>query len=37
MESKSEDRISPFFAGRIIFIAGGSGFVGKVFLEKLLR
>lgn len=29
--------IAKFFAGRDIFITGGSGFMGKVLIEKLLR
>lgn len=30
-------RIPEFYAGREIFLTGGSGFVGKVLIEKLLR
>ncbi len=35
--SDNEDRIGPFFNDRIILISGGSGFMGKVLVEKLLR
>lgn len=31
------DRISQCFIGKTIFITGGSGFLGKVLIEKLLR
>lgn len=39
MESalKIEGCISDFFIGRDIFITGGTGFMGKVLIEKLLR
>ncbi|CAH2008941.1 unnamed protein product [Acanthoscelides obtectus] len=30
-------RVCEYFAGKHIFITGGSGFVGKVLIEKLLR
>lgn len=30
-------QISKFYAGRNVFITGGSGFVGKQLIEKLLR
>lgn len=36
-EEKEEDRIAKVFSGRKIFITGGSGFIGKVLIEKLLR
>lgn len=32
-----EDRIAKVFTGKTIFITGGSGFLGKVLIEKLLR
>lgn len=32
-----EDSIEHFFDGRSIFITGGTGFMGKVLIEKLLR
>jgi len=31
------DRVSESFAGKTIFITGGSGFLGKVLIEKILR
>lgn len=31
------DRISQTFVGKTIFITGGSGFLGKVLIEKILR
>lgn len=33
----SKPSISEFFAGRDVFITGGTGFMGKVLIEKLLR
>lgn len=34
---ESNTSIPAFFAGRDIFITGGTGFMGKVLIEKLLR
>lgn len=34
---KMPDRIAQFFEGKTVFITGGSGFLGKVLIEKLLR
>lgn len=32
-----DDRIRSMYANRSIFISGGTGFMGKVLVEKLLR
>lgn len=32
-----EDRIRSMFVNQTLFISGGTGFMGKVLLEKLLR
>lgn len=32
-----DDRISAMMTGRDVFISGGTGFMGKVLVEKLLR
>lgn len=39
MATKEEypDRISALFTGKCILLTGGTGFMGKVFLEKMLR
>ncbi|XP_025994645.1 fatty acyl-CoA reductase 1 isoform X2 [Solenopsis invicta] len=37
MEKNSDDYIPAFFENRSIFITGGTGFIGKVLIEKLLR
>ena len=31
------EQIAPFFSGRSVFVTGGTGFMGKVLVEKLLR
>jgi hypothetical protein len=36
MMDKSVSEISAFYKGKVIFITGASGFMGKVLLEKLL-
>lgn len=35
--SLDEDRIHAMYADRCLLITGGTGFMGKVLLEKLLR
>ncbi|KAK9875977.1 hypothetical protein WA026_011078 [Henosepilachna vigintioctopunctata] len=35
--AKQPDRIAEMFRGSTVFITGGSGFLGKVLIEKLLR
>ncbi|KAF4531505.1 hypothetical protein B566_EDAN004101 [Ephemera danica] len=35
-DSQNWPRISELFAGRHVFITGGTGFMGKVLIEKLL-
>lgn len=37
MESSESKSIKRFYDGAEIFITGGSGFIGKVLIEKLLR
>ena len=37
MDTFSESEIARFYNGRCVFITGGTGFMGKVLVEKLLR
>lgn len=37
MELDPKTYIPAFYAGRSIFITGGTGFMGKVLVEKILR
>ena len=37
MSSQTVCDIEEFYAGKTVFITGGTGFLGKVLLEKLLR
>ena len=34
---QQNDYVIPFFKGRNVFLSGGTGFVGKVVIETLLR
>ncbi|KAH7954278.1 hypothetical protein HPB49_017131 [Dermacentor silvarum] len=36
-EWKDGSQVAGFYQGRVVFITGGTGFIGKVLLEKLLR
>lgn len=32
-----DDLVSDFYKNAVVFITGGTGFIGKVLIEKLLR
>ncbi|XP_037505453.1 fatty acyl-CoA reductase 1-like [Rhipicephalus sanguineus] len=36
-QGKDDSNVARFYQGRVVFITGGTGFIGKVLLEKLLR
>lgn len=37
MDEQDEDRVRKMFNNRAILITGGTGFLGKVMIEKFLR
>lgn len=37
MEDSEKNRVVEMLRGRHIFITGGTGFMGKVLIEKILR
>lgn len=37
MELSEETSIKKFYEGAEVFITGGSGYIGKILIEKLLR
>lgn len=37
MELTEETSIKKFYEGAEVFITGGSGYIGKILIEKLLR
>ena len=36
-QNYQEEKIADYFKGSVILVTGGTGFVGKALLEKLLR
>lgn len=37
MDEMDEDRVRKMYANRSILITGGTGFLGKILIEKFLR
>lgn len=37
VSSETPDSVSDFYNGSVVLITGGTGFLGKVLIEKLLR
>lgn len=37
MDANESTDIATWFAGKILFVTGATGFMGKVLVEKLLR
>lgn len=37
LEEQFPDRVADGFTGKTVFITGGTGFLGKVLVEKILR
>ena len=36
-KAPDQSKIQKFFAGKALFLTGATGFMGKVFVEKILR
>lgn len=37
MKSEDLSQIAKWYAGKVVFVTGATGFMGKVLVEKLLR